>query len=214
MLPNAPFREPAPPPQRTPPDALVFESPGAEQRLLSLRLAFSLACVGVVAVVVASETEAPVITLAVLVFSVASIAAQARRARRAPLLRLRVKDGSLWIEATAAPPARVALDTLREVEIEGKEARGRRHRGEAGPTIPTTVSEYGGVSRIVLVSEGGARTPLTPNYETYSACTERFGKVRVFLRAHGWQPAGERADVFREDAAAPSAARPRGMLHG
>ena len=54
----------------------------------------------------------------------------------------------------------------------------------------------------MLVSEGGARTPLTPNDETYSTCTERFGKVRVFLRAHGWRPADEQVDVFREEAAA------------
>jgi len=191
MSPNSPFREPASAlePRRAPPDALVFESPGAEQRLLPLRLTLSAACV--VVLVAASATRAPVFALAVLVFALASMAAQVRRARKVPLVRLRVEGASLWIDGTAAPPTRVPLDTLREVEIEAKEVH--REREEVGPTIPTTVSEYGGVSRVVFVSDGGARALLTPTYAPYSECMERFGKARVFLRAHGWRPVGERA---------------------
>ena len=43
-----------------------------------------------------------------------------------------------------------------------------------------------------MVEGARAQELLTPRYTVYTECTERFGKLRVFLRKHGWLPADER----------------------
>ena len=50
------------------------------------------------------------------------------------------------------------------------------------------------VARIVVVCDGpDARVRLTEAYAPVFVCMEHFGKVRTFLRRHGWKPADERA---------------------
>jgi hypothetical protein len=60
--------------------------------------------------------------------------------------------------------------------------------------VPTT--ELSGdldVGRIVVVHDGAdPRVRLTEQYAPVFVCMERFGKVRSFLRSHGWKPVGER----------------------
>lgn len=188
---NLPFREAPPPTRPDPPRELTIELPGAAHRLSAMRLYFGLACGLMAAAFMAEESpEAAVVTGA---FVVASCALHYRRTRAPPTVRLRVEGDELRVEGARAAPLRVPLDALREVEMEGKDIRRRSEREGAGPTIPTTVSEYGDVTRVVFVSDG-ARVRLTESYATYSECTEQFRKVRVFLRAHGWLPASERAD--------------------
>jgi hypothetical protein len=56
------------------------------------------------------------------------------------------------------------------------------------------------VSRIELVTASETRL-LYPDFISNSRCTDEMGKIRRFLRSHGWKPLAE-----REPAEAPKAA--------
>jgi hypothetical protein len=103
-------------------------------------------------------------------------------------------DDLLVADGRGVLPRRVALAKVREVEIESKAIRRVAYTQQVGEALPSTrVSGDVDVARIVLVVEGEAQPiRLTEAYESYSNCAECFGKVRVFLRSHGWLPEGER----------------------
>ena len=108
---------------------------------------------------------------------------------------LGVDAGDLLLtDKQAVLPRRIALAKVREVEIESKAIRRVAYTQQVGEALPSTrVSGDVDVARIVLVVEGEAQPiRLTEAYESYSNCAECFGKVRVFLRSHGWLPEGER----------------------
>jgi hypothetical protein len=55
---------------------------------------------------------------------------------------------------------------------------------KVGPKVDT--------ARIVLVGAGGREVPLTNDYLPHMHATEWMGKIRTFLRKHGWVPESER----------------------
>ena len=55
---------------------------------------------------------------------------------------------------------------------------------KVGPKVDT--------ARIVLVSASGRQVTLTQDYLAHMSATEWLGKIRVFLRKHGWLPEDER----------------------
>ena len=88
----------------------------------------------------------------------------------------------------------VELSAVRDVEIERKAIQRVSYHHGYGDAVPTT--ELSGdldVARIVVVRDG-ADPPvrLTEQYAPVFVCMERFGKVRTFLRSHGWKPVSER----------------------
>ena len=118
-----------------------------------------------------------------------------RRRAVPPGFTLEVVDGVLSItRAGEAAPTTAALASVRDVEVERKAIQRVSYHQNFGEAVPKT--ELSGdldVARIVVVFDGdapGAR--LTEAYAPVFLCMERFGKVRAFLRRHGWKPAGER----------------------
>lgn len=189
MITNLPYRDVPLQPRPTAPQELAIELPGATQRLSTLRFYFSCFVGLVFSWGLARET--PTLGLLAAVATVVGNVMHARRERVPPTVSLRVVGDELLINAAPGQPVRIKLDELRDVEMEGKDIRRRSEREAVGPTIPTTVSEYGDVARVVFVTTG-ARVNLTETWAAHPECSERFRKVRLFLRAHGWLPASER----------------------
>lgn len=118
-----------------------------------------------------------------------------RRQAVVPGFTLEVLDGTLTIQrAGEAAPVEVALSAVRDVEIERKAIqRVSVHQGYGDPVPSTALSDDLEVARIVVVCDGpDPRVRLTEQYAPVFECMERFGKVRVFLRSHGWKPESER----------------------
>jgi hypothetical protein len=152
-------------------------------------LSFGAAAAGIFA------TVNPGFGLATLVGAVGWAIWNAREKGERSGITLGVDAGDLLlIDKQAVLPRRVALTKVREVEMESKAIRRVTYGQQVGEAIPSThVSGDVDVARIVLVIDGDAQpVRLTDSYESYSNCAECFGKVRVFLRAHGWLPERER----------------------
>ncbi len=119
-----------------------------------------------------------------------------RRARDVkPGFTLDVLDGALTITRAGQPePVVVLLSAVRDVEIERKGIERATDKQRFGPVAaPTELLGARDVARIVVVlDEPGAPVRLTDDYALVSMCMEQFGKVRTFLRRHGWKPVGER----------------------
>lgn len=116
--------------------------------------------------------------------------------RRSPSgdVQVSVAGDSLLVAAPGRPPARFALADLRNVEIERKAIKRVTYQQHAFDALPSTeVSGDVELARIVLSVEGQPdAVPLVEAWAPVFVCTERFGKVRSFLRAHGWLPLPER----------------------
>ena len=119
-----------------------------------------------------------------------------RRKAVVPGFTLDVTDGTLTIQrAGEAAPVAMALSAVRDVEMERKAIQRLSVHQGYGDAVPTTaLSGDLEVARIVVVCDGpDARVRLTESYAPVFVCMEHFGKVRTFLRRHGWKPADERA---------------------
>ena len=110
---------------------------------------------------------------------------------------LDVADGTLRITRTGlATPVRAALSAVRDVEIERKGLERRSDRQQLGPMAPPTEMISARDSARVMVVFDGDLLPLrlSDDYLPVFMCQEHFGKVRTFLRRHGWKPAGEQEE--------------------
>jgi hypothetical protein len=116
--------------------------------------------------------------------------------RRPPRgVSLEVHGESLVISRPGeAQPATVALAAIDNVEIERKAIRRVTYQQQVGDPLPSTdLSGDVEVARIVLSLDGGAASELlAATWAPVFVCMDRFGKVRTFLRAHGWVPLPER----------------------
>lgn len=115
---------------------------------------------------------------------------------------LEVRDGILRIERRHTDEAaRFRLEDVAAVELELKKVEQLQ---EAGP-IPglrlanATVAPEVDRARIVVVSKNGPRVALTQDYFANVETVEWLGKIRVFLRKHGWVPADEAPEVEEEE---------------
>lgn len=153
----------------------------------------SLAASAVIAAGIAVAVVSP--TAAWFVF-IAGIAWMFWRFRQSPsdAITLRVDGAMLVIERADHPPRSIRLANVREVEIDRKSIRRVTYHQDVGAVTPhSSLSGDVDVARIAIVLEGEtARTLVTESYGSYGECMERFGKVRKFLRTHGWLPIDER----------------------
>lgn len=189
----SPYRKPPPRERSRVPATFHWQWRDAEERTNPAKviaaLSFGVAAAGIFAAI------NPGFGLATLVGSVGWALWNAREKGERGSVTLGVDAGDLLlVDRQAVLPRRVALAKVREVEIESKAIRRVTYAQQVGEAIPSThVSGDVDVARIVLVVEGEPRPlRLTESYESYSNCAECFGKVRVFLRAHGWLPENER----------------------
>ncbi len=119
--------------------------------------------------------------------------------KRAPKLAektLRVDRGTLFVMRGKHEEARYDLKNLVDVVLESKTVQKIQEGGSAIPAmrfIDSQVAPDQEVSRIVLV---GAETKhvLAEEYVANMEATEWMGKIRVFLRKHGWVPRDEQDD--------------------
>jgi hypothetical protein len=185
------------------PDELVYASVDPSKRNKP-----SLALLQLVSlpVVVAGALSMAVSGTAALVGLVASTAFSIWWWKRAPQLaekRLCVRDGRLFVFRRHLEEARFDLDELTDVVLDSKTVQKIQEGGSAIPAmrfIDSQVAPDQDVSRIVLVGKK-RRHPLADDYVANMEATEWLGKIRVFLRKHGWVPKDERADA--PESAAP-----------
>lgn len=119
-----------------------------------------------------------------------------RRRRSRTLLRVNGGDVSFITQGAASEERSFRLGEVVDVVLDTK-TEGTIHlaaspipalqfaNARPGPTVDK--------ARVMLVLEDGAPVAVTPTLLAYMDATEQMGKVRVFLRKHGWVPEDERA---------------------
>jgi hypothetical protein len=193
------YRQPANPPAETPPAELVYGARERASRVPGLAQIQVFGLPAIVAVVL-SVTVSPTAGLIGLLAS-AAVGVWWLRRKPAAGLVLRVERGVLSLHPGPTKPAlaSVRLEDLVDVVLETKTIQPVTDGGSAIPAmrfIDSRVAPEVDTARIALV-ERGASEPirLGDAYLAHMEATEWFGKVRVFLRKHGWLPEGERGEA-------------------
>jgi hypothetical protein len=122
------------------------------------------------------------------------------RRRRGEGLLLRVQNRRLHVERRlGGEPIDVGLDELHEVRLDTKgiEKNLNMARADGVNTVFGMDSKHAiglDVSRIELVTEDESIL-LANDYISHSLCADSLRSIRLFLRAHGWKPIDERAEL-------------------
>jgi len=119
---------------------------------------------------------------------------QWRRRSRARSVVLRVSSRELTAHEGRRGLARIRLDDLEDVSLDVKTIRRVVEGPGAVPGarfIDSKMSLDIDVARIALVG-GGHTVLLNEEYIAHMTATEQLGKIRAFLRKHGWLPFDER----------------------
>lgn len=90
-----------------------------------------------------------------------------------------------------------ALDDVLDVALDTKQIEMVQEGGSAIPAVRFIESQVGPKldrARLELVVRGRPSVTLTKEFGPHMEASEWAGKVRVFLRKHGWVPADERED--------------------
>lgn len=104
-----------------------------------------------------------------------------------------MEHGNLVIAAEGLPPRTLPLAELQDVELDTRSFEKVEGRVRPDGLIGTGQALTLEVSRLVLVIAGrDVGIPLREEYASYSDSLEWMGKVRLFLRRHGWLPHDER----------------------
>jgi hypothetical protein len=117
-----------------------------------------------------------------------------RRAKSDDRVILRVEDGVLLIGPIGDEKARIRLADLTNVSLDGKSIQRVEEGSSAIPAMRFIDSKVGpevDIARIVLVRAELPDLPLTAEHVAHMEATEWLGKIRVFLRKHGWVPEDE-----------------------
>ncbi|MFO0610816.1 MAG: hypothetical protein U0324_47075 [Polyangiales bacterium] len=116
------------------------------------------------------------------------------RARRRPVaLRAEVRDSALTVTFRDQTMLQASLDAVHDIVVDRTEIqRVTYHQGVGEPLPNTQVSGGVSVGRLAATMADARVVRLTESAAHDSACMEVFGKLRVFLRAHGWRPVDER----------------------
>lgn len=115
--------------------------------------------------------------------------------RRAPVLRIVTGELELRDVPGVSPSARAPLGSLHDVMLDTKVVRRILEGDSPVPVVRFLEGKPGpesSISRIQLVFEDGRTVALGEDYVPHLVATEWLGKVRVFLRHHGWVPRDER----------------------
>jgi hypothetical protein len=122
---------------------------------------------------------------------------RARKKRGSAVLR--VEQGVLEVEVRGKRVLhdRFRLADLSDVVLDIKTIQRVMEGSSAIPAVRFIDSKVGpkvDTARIVLVSESGREVRLTEEYLPHIHATESLGKIRTFLRKHGWVPEKEREE--------------------
>jgi hypothetical protein len=191
-LPNGPaYRHPGSDPKPEPPATFTLDWEDSENRTPWTTVTLSTSAVLTLAVVVGIES--PAAAWIVIAGGVGWLFWRFRRSPRRPIA-VRIEGPTLFITPAEGDERSAALASIREVEIDRKAIRRLTYHQQVGAAMPTTeVSGDVDVARIVFVVDGSSQPlRLSDSYASYGECIERFGKLRKFLRSHGWLPVDER----------------------
>lgn len=156
-----------------------------------------------VALVAATQLSPGVAVVAGGVTAAALLAV--RKLQNDPLV-LRVRDRRLEVGHVRKKAVRFAssLDDLVDVRLDTKEVRRLQEGAHAvsgvrfDDTRTVSTTEHGRVVLVRRVDGQRAEHPLMKDYVAHMEASEWLGKVRVFLRKHGWVPNDEREDAVPE----------------
>ncbi len=183
-----------------PPRELVYEAVDRDQERGSAVLFFQLFSVPAIVGAVLATVTTPMLGLAGMIGSGGLVLWLRRRTRKRSGAVLRIEEGRLSV---LSRDRRRELGTLRlrDVEDVSLEIKKIQRVQEGDSPIPavrfldTRVAPEVDTARIVVVgSDGRERIVLTDAYLAHMDATEWLGKIRVFLRKHGWVPEDERDD--------------------
>jgi hypothetical protein len=106
---------------------------------------------------------------------------------------LRVERGELSIFGGERPMLAIALQDLLDVELDTRSIEKLQGQVRPDGVIAAGLPLALDVARLVLVvSHRDAGIPLSEAYASYGQSLDWMGKVRHFLRRHGWVPQDER----------------------
>ena len=108
---------------------------------------------------------------------------------------LSVDAGTVIVTERGKPRDRFSLEELVNVRLDIKTIqRVQEGSGMVAATrfIDTTVGPELDTARIVLIAKDGRELALTEEFLPHLDSSEWLGKIRVFLRKHGWVPEDER----------------------
>lgn len=183
-----------------PPRELVYDAIDRDQERGSAVLFFQLFSVPAVVGAVLASVTTPMLGLAGMLGSGALALGLRRWTRKRSGAVLRVEEGKLSVRSR---DRRRELGTLRLREIEdvGLEIKKIQRVQEGDSMIPAVrfidsrIAPEVDTARIVVVGrEGRERIVLTEAFLAHMDATEWLGKIRVFLRKHGWVPEDEREE--------------------
>ncbi len=191
------YREPAPTPTAAPPGDFLYAVADRERRRVTAIAAFQCITFPVAAAALVSALTTPAAGLAALVGGAAFAFWWWRRSGPGGggvLLRVDGDELSVLGAASKELRARLRLADLVDVTLDTKTIRPVMDGNNPIPGLRMMNSQplpEVDETRIVLVSKSG-ELPLTEAYLANVDVTEWFGKIRVFLRKHGWVPESER----------------------
>ena len=189
--PNTPYRASAESRTAAPP-ALLITLDDAEDRTNPIKV-FHAVLVTIVVVALLWTASPPIAGVVAAVMAVGLVVVFRKPAPRD--VGLEVLGDTLVISRPGeTQPTTVALAAIDNVEIERKAIQRVTYQQQISDALPTT--ELSGdveVARIVLRLAGDAAPErLAETWAPVFVCMDRFGKVRTYLRAHGWVPLPER----------------------
>jgi hypothetical protein len=190
------YRSPAErPPTEAPPNDFIHDPLRRGNRESAMFDAFRMFALPTVVGVAVGGFVSPVAGIVVGAGSLAALWWRRRQAGGGVVLH--VENGLLEVRTRrGGVQARVRLADLSDVALDTKSERLMHEGGSAIPAIAFAESRAGDTierARIVLFrSASPAPIPLSEERGSHSEATEELGKIRVFLRKHGWVPAAER----------------------
>jgi hypothetical protein len=125
-----------------------------------------------------------------------------RKKRGGAVLRIERNVLSVEIRADRELHDRIRLGDLADVVLDTKTIERVQDGTSAIPGMRLIDSKVGpkvDTCRIVLVGTGGREVLLTKEYLPHMHATEWLGKIRTFLRKHGWEPESEREPKSRDE---------------
>ena len=194
------YRElPLPSPDEVPPSELVYPAVEQDAHTGSAVAMFKLFTLPMLAGVMMSVATTPTFGLVALVATAAFVLFRMRKAKSSSWVVVRVEAGEAVLIAheDKSTKGRFRLADL-DVTLDTKTIRRVQEGQSAVPAVRFLDSRVGpelDIARIVFVNAAGDAVPLTEAYVSHMDAIEWFGKIRVFLRKHGWLPEDERTET-------------------
>ncbi len=187
--PKAPYRAPdVPPAKRTAPPSFerAWDDAADDERAL---WQLTMVCIFISGLLTVMWRH-----LGIAAFGVTAAWMWQRFRRRTPSkIRATVDDSGLTVRFRDDVMLTTTLDALHNIEVDSTAVQRVTYHQNVGDPMPDTrVSGDVRVARLTARMADGTAHRLTTTATHYDACMESFGKLRAFLRAHGWKPVDER----------------------